>query len=257
MFGRKILIIMQYTFKELLKSKVLYITGSIGVLLIAAVYVATEFTYGTPQKVAVDLGLGLLSYSSLAISMFLGVTLLSNEIDSRTVYMIISRPVPRWVFITGKLLGLIIIQLLNLLILSLMTYVCLKFLGGELNQTIFYAVVFNLLESILLLLLVVFLSLFCNTVLATFISFVALLAGHGIREAIDTSVVQNNPLVRTLLEVYHFLLPGFYKLNLKDYVTYDQNLPYTYLMNSSLYGILYSGFLFLLIILIFNKKNLD
>ena len=87
---RKIAIVAAYTFRE--------------------TYVATEFTYGVPERVALDFGLGMLSLSSLSISLFLGVSLLSKEIESRTVYMVISRPVPRFAFIIGKILGLSGIQ---------------------------------------------------------------------------------------------------------------------------------------------------
>lgn len=117
----KILIVAKYTLKEILKSKVLYITLVIGVALMIVTYVATEFTYGVPEKVSLDFGLGMLSLSSIGISIFMGATLLPNEIDSRTVYMVISRPVPRWVFITGKVVGLIGVLAVNFAILSAMT----------------------------------------------------------------------------------------------------------------------------------------
>ena len=91
----KSLIVAYYTFKEILKSKILLNVFFVGLGLMLVTYVATEFTFGVPERVAVDFGLGMLSLSSLAISLFLGVGLLSKEIESRTVYMIISRPVPR------------------------------------------------------------------------------------------------------------------------------------------------------------------
>jgi len=68
----KSLIIAAYTFKELLKSKILLNVFFIGLGLMLVTYVATEFTYGVPERVALDFGLGMLSISSLAISLFLG-----------------------------------------------------------------------------------------------------------------------------------------------------------------------------------------
>ena len=109
----KIKIIAFYTFKEIFKSKILLNVFFAGLGLMVLTYVATEFTYGVPQRVSLDIGLGMLSISSLAISLFLGVGLLSKEIDSRTVYMVIARPVHRSSFIVGKLIGLMGIQALN------------------------------------------------------------------------------------------------------------------------------------------------
>lgn len=134
----KILIVAKYTLKEILKSKVLYITLVIGVALMIVTYVATEFTYGVPEKVSLDFGLGMLSLSSIGISIFMGATLLPNEIDSRTVYMVISRPVPRWVFITGKVVGLIGVLAVNFAILSAMTLALYLSLGWSNRSDHYY-----------------------------------------------------------------------------------------------------------------------
>jgi ABC-type transport system involved in multi-copper enzyme maturation permease subunit len=253
----KTLTIAYYTFKELLKSKVLYITLGIGFALMMVTYVATEFTYGVPEKVALDFGLGMLSLSSLGIALFMGASLLSSEIDSRTVYMVISRPVPRWVFISGKLLGLVGVLIINLSILSLMTLSCSYLLGGEINQLIIVTIFFNLVESILLLLLVVFFSLFSNSILASTISLVILVLGHAVKETRMVSFVELRPFLGKVLDFYHLVLPGFYKLNFKDFVLYSPTIGWSYVFSSLAYGLLYSSFLFFMIIFIFNRKNLD
>ncbi len=253
----KVRIIAFYTFKEIFKSKILLNVFFIGLGLMLVTFVATEFTYGVPERVALDFGLGMLSLSSLGISLFLGVGLLSKEIESRTVYMVISRPVPRYAFILGKILGLIGIQLVNVLVLSLMTIAVTILLGGEINALIIWAIVFIFLESLMLLLLVVLMSLITNNTLSVLLSMVLLLLGHAVKETQEVSFVQSHPIVRYALEIYHFVLPGFYKLNLKDFVLYETSLPFSYLGGSLLYGLFYSGFLLLIIVFVFNQKNID
>jgi len=253
----KVRIIAFYTFKEILKSKILINVFFAGIALMLVTYVATEFTYGVPERVTLDFGLGMLSLSSLGISLFLGVGLLSKEIDSRTVYMVIARPVPRFAFILGKLIGLMGIQLINVLLLSLMTLAITVLLGGELNSLVFWAIGFVFLESLMLLLVVVLMSLLANNILSTLISLVILLLGHAVKETQNVTFVKNNPALEKMLEVYHFILPGFYKLNLKDFIIYKTSLPFEYLASSLLYGVTYSGFLLCMIIFLFNRKNLD
>ncbi len=254
---KKTLTIALYTLKQILKSKVLFVTVAIGLAIMAVTFVATEFTYGVPEKVALDFGLGMLSLSSLGISLFMGATLLPTEIDSRTVYMVISRPVPRWVFISGKILGLIGVLLINVLILSLMTLLCTVALGGKVDAVTIFAVLFNILECILLLMVVVFFSLFSNTIIASVISLVILFLGHAVKETQSILFVVHRPFIKKILELYHLVLPGFYKLNLKDMVIYSHNVEISYILSSLTYGILYSASLFCLILIIFNKKNLD
>ena len=257
MISYKIGVIAFTTFKEIWKSKILLNVFFIGIGLMTVTFIATEFTFGVPERIALDFGLGMLSLSSLGISLFLGVTLLAKEIDSRTVYMVISRPVPRYAFIIGKILGLMAIQVINVGILSTMTMLTSYFLGGELNSLIIWAISFTLLESLMLLLVVVFISLITNNILTVLISLVLLLAGHAVRETQNISFVKSNELFVALLDFYHFILPAFYKLNLKDEVIYKSFLPLDYLVNSALYGLLYSSFLLAAIVYYFNKKNLD
>lgn len=257
MHFQKTLTIALYTFKEIWKSKILLNVFFVGLGLMVVTYVATEFTYGVPERVALDFGLGMLSLSTLGVSLFLGVGLLSKEIESRTVYMIISRPVPRYSFIIGKLLGLMGIQALNVLILSVMTMTATYFLGGQLNGLIFWAIGFIFLESLMLLLVVVLLSLMANNILSVLFSLVLLLLGHAIRETQEINFIKTNPFVTNILDFYHFALPAFYKLNLKDFVIYKNELPLSFLLSSLTYGILYSGFLLIVVVYIFKRKNLD
>lgn len=253
----KIRSIAYYTFRELYKSKILLNVFFVGLGLMVVTYVATEFTYGVPERVALDFGLGMLSISSIAISLFLGVSLLSKEIESRTVYMIISRPVPRYVFILGKLLGLLGIQALNILILSSMTILSSYLLGGSLSPLLFWAILFIFIESVLLLFVVVIISLVANNILSVLFSVILLLLGHAIKDTQGIMFVQNRPFLKGLLDVYHFVLPAFHKLNLKDFVLYEKSLPLSYLIPNLVYGVAYSAAVLFFIVVIFNRKNLD
>lgn len=257
MTANKISIVAFYTFKEILKSKILINVFFAGLGLMLVTFVATEFTYGVPERVALDFGLGMLSLSTLAISLFLGVTLLSKEIDSRTVYMVISRPVPRYAFIIGKLVGLLGIQAVNVILLSLMTLVSVAALGGEINSLIYWSICFIFLESVLLLLVVVLMSLIANNILSALLSVVVLILGHAVKETQNVSFVKSSELLTSILKAYHFVLPGFYKLNLKEFVLYKTSVTSSYLFSTLTYGFAYSGFLLILIIFIFNKKNID
>ena len=145
----------------------------------------------------------------------------------------------------------------TIFILALMTIVATKFLGGALSGLLFWTIGFIFLESLLLLLLVVLLSLLANNILSVLFSLALLLLGHVIKDTQEIAFIKTNPLATKILEVYHFILPAFYKLNLKDYMLYKQSLPLTYLGANLAYGILYSGFLLLIIVFLFNRKNLD
>lgn len=253
----KILTIAYFTFKEIIKSRILLNVFFLGLALLLVTYIASQFTYGVPSRVALDFGLGVLSISSVGIAIFMGVSLLSKEIETRTVYMIISRPTRRYYFIVGKIIGLIGILALNILILSVQTLIVYGLLDGSFDPLIFWAIFFIFLESTIVLLTVCLLSLLGNNILSVLFTILIYIAGHAINETQLTTFVQNRPFLEGVLNLYHFILPAFYKLNLKDFVLYNQNLELSYLLKSTLYGVIYCSMLLLCSTFVFNKKNLD
>lgn len=253
----KIKIIGVTTFKEIVKSKILINTLFLGLSLLLVTYIAFSFTYGEPDKIALDFGLGMLSLSSIGIAIFIGVGLLSKEIDNRTVYMIISRPVSRGTFIVGKLLGLSLVLVLNVLILSVLTLSLYFIIGGVFSSLILWSILFIVLEAILVLFVVSFLSLISSQTIAVMVTLVLYIVGQSIKAAQDTSFAKATPFMAEILEVYHLFLPAFYKLNIKQYVIYKSHLPFEYLGGTVLYTVAYSIFLLVMCIVVFDKKNLD
>jgi ABC-type transport system involved in multi-copper enzyme maturation permease subunit len=254
---KKINIIAYYTFREIIKSRILLNALFLGIALLAVTFVAFNFTYGDPARVALDFGLGTLTLSSVGIAVFIGVGLLSKEIESRTVYMIISRPVKRYQFILGKIIGLSLVLILNILLLSLLTLSCYFFIGGDYYSIISWSIVFVMLESILVLLVVSTLSLITSPTLAVLFTIVLYVSGHSISSAKLTTFATNSTIFSNLLETYQFILPAFYKLNIKEFVIYKQSLSIEFILKTAAYGCIYSLFLILLSIIIFEKKNLD
>jgi ABC-type transport system involved in multi-copper enzyme maturation permease subunit len=254
---KKIYIIAYYTAREIIKSRILLNVLFLGLVLMLITYIAFNFTYGEASRVALDFGLGTLSLSSVGMAIFIGVGLLSKEIENRTVYMIISRPVPRWNFILGKITGLVFVLILNIVLLSILTLILYFVTGGEFHSLIAWSILFTCLESIIVLLIVSVLTLLTTPTMSVLISLMLYVSGHAISETKLTLMAKNVPGVMEVLNFYHFVLPGFYKLNIKDYIVYKQELSLSYLMSATGYGIIYSLFLIMAAIVLFEKRNLD
>lgn len=254
---KNINLVAYYTLKEILKSRILFFVGMLGFISLVFTYVASEFTYDTITRVALDIGLGLLTISSNIIAVFLGANLIPKELETRTIYMIISRPIDRTKFLIGKILGLLAYLFLNVLILSTMTLSIYFILGGESQALIYWNIFYIYLEASLLLSVVVFFSMITNVNLTVFFSLVTLLAGHTLHEAADTLFTKTRPMLKMLFQVLDWIIPSFSKLNIKDFVLYEKTLDWSYLLGHSLYGILYICALMLLASALFNRKNLD
>jgi ABC-type transport system involved in multi-copper enzyme maturation permease subunit len=246
-----------YTFREIFKSRIILNVVFLGIALGGISYIASEFTFGVPGRIALDFGLGTLHITSNIVALFLGVGLVSQEIESRTVYMILSRPVSRSTFILGRIAGMLWIQFLNFIILGGLSLSIYFFYGGSFSGIIFWAFLFTFIESLLVLLLAILFSLLVNKIIAVSNTIILLLCGHILNETKLISFLQSYPLFKFILNFFSFIFPNFYKLNLRDFVLYDQVIPNQYILMTFAYSITYSLFLVGLTCYIFSKKNLD
>ncbi len=245
-----------YTFKDLIKSKVLLNVFFLGIALLIVSFVASEVTFGVPRKVALDFGLGVLTLSNVAISILLGAGLISNEIENRTIFMILSRPISRHLFLMGKVLGMSGILILNMFLLSSMVIGFYLSLGGELYHSIFWSLVFIFFEGLISLLLVVLFSLVTNKTLSVIFSFTLFVSGHAVNDIVIERF-KMNPLLNGILSNYHYVLPRFDKFNFKDFVVHGESVDPNLWMNSLYYCIFYSVALVLMGCWILSKKNID
>lgn len=246
-----------YTFREILKSRIILNVFILGILIAAVTYVASEFTYGVPSRIALDFGLGTLSITLLGVAIFLGVGLLSKEIENRTVYMVLSRPVSRNAFLIGRVLGMLGIQVVNSLILGCFSLSIYFLWDGVPSSVIFWAYLFTFLESLLVLLIVVTFSLLANPIISVSNTVILLFCGHYFNDAKVTSYAKYNPLLSKFLSLYGVTFPNFDKINIKNFVLYKQSLSSGYLWTNLAYVICYATFLIILCTFIFRRKNLD
>lgn len=254
---KSILTVTKFTFIEVYRSKIMVSLLLIAVGLIVVTHVASEVAFGAPAKVALDFGLGLLSMSNVAIAIFIGATLLNKEIEQKTLYMILSRPLSRASFLIGKTLGLSAILLMNSFFLVLMCVGMYLFLGGHYQSLIGWTAFFAFLESIIVLLIAVYFSLVTNTTMSVIYTIAIYVSGHAIGNVAQNTFAKSNWLFANSLKVFTVIIPHFYELNLKDFVLYRQDITFQYLSGVILYALVYIIFLYFLISYVFNRKNLD
>ena len=253
----KSLVVARYTFSELFQSKILYNVFFISISLFILTYVASEFTYGTPKLVALDFGIAASSLSTIVISIFLGANLVTREIENRTLFMVLSRPISRTSFFLGKVIGLMGISIVNNIILALVSVFLYFVMGGEFSSLIIWTYFFILIESLIVLLIVICFSLVTNIILSVINTIVIYVASYAVYESISLPYVQSREGLSGLLEVLSFFLPSLSKYNLKTYIMYESHVPSNFLIFGTLYGITYILILLLICLKLFNNKNLD
>lgn len=254
---KKILIVAQYTFNEALKSKLLLNVVFLGFAFLFSSYIASELTYGTPEKIAIDIGFGLTSIAVKIIAIFYGVNIIQNEIENRSIYLILSRPITKTQYFLGRTLGMSLILFLNVLLLGPFALALFVVLGGEIDPLMLWALFFTFIEALLLLLIVVTCSLFSSKVLSILLGVSAYISGY-----IAPSLLESNQFAKAtgfniILKVVSTILPNFSRLNLKDFIIYQQNIETDILLATLTHSACFIIIFLLIGCFLMRQKNLN
>jgi ABC-type transport system involved in multi-copper enzyme maturation permease subunit len=169
----------------------------------------------------------------------------------------ITRPITRVEFLLGKILGLVLLVMVNILVLSFATVLMVYVFGGSIQSIFIFAIMFLFLESLIVILWSLTASLLTSRLITGLATFVMYFAGHVIGEIKQASIVLSNHFFKYMIVAAESTLPMLYKINLKIYVQYPTQLPHGFIATGVAYGVLYILILVFLSIYIFKRKELD
>lgn len=250
-------VISKYSFREIYRSKLMINALWVSVIVLILTYITSEFSFGKPEKIAIDFGLSLSSLATSLISIFTGVSLISSEIESRTAYVILSRPVSRKEFLTGKMIGVAAFLFINIILINLFSLAAFFYFGGSFNSQIAWAILFSYFEALVLLLIAIVFSLITNKTISVINSLVIFLLGHAIPNSLQLPIVQKNEILSGFLKACSFIVPNLNNLNIKNHIVMNNELGVGLLQRAAVSSVLYIIFLYFLCIWIFDKRELN
>jgi ABC-type transport system involved in multi-copper enzyme maturation permease subunit len=244
----KILIIASNTFKEAIRDKILLSIAIIGFLLLASSRIFIPISIGQAAKIIKDFGISLVEIFGVLIVIFVGSRIFHQEIERKTIFSIMSKPVSSLEFVTGKFLGLyyliVIVQFLLFAIFLIFSKLYLKTIDIYLLNVLY----FFLFEFLLLDALVIFLSCFMSPLTSGIISLLLFFIAHLTFYLRTLTQILRIPALAVILNFLYYILPNFSVFNVKATVVY--HLPLT--INSYILAFSYS-LLYSLILIIFSS----
>ena len=130
---KRIMVIALNTFKENLRDKILYNLVFFGLMLTGSAILLGSLTIGEQDKITKDLGLASINIFGVLIAIFVGIGLVSKEIEKRTIYSIIAKPIPRYQFLLGRYSGLALTLFVNTAIMTVGFILVLLLAGVSLD----------------------------------------------------------------------------------------------------------------------------
>ncbi len=243
------------TFKEAVRNKVFYLLVVLGIATALSSQIISMLTIGEKVRVLKDVGLAAIDFFCVLIAVFTGINLVYKEIDKKTIYNIISKPISRSIFILGKFLGLALTLLVALVSMVVIFYVYLWLAAGIFDAALLLYFLLLYLELLVITGISLVFSAFSTPILSSIFTISLYLIGHvtwTFNEFKDKLV---KPLEKGIAYFFYYLLPNLEKFNIKDAVVMKTGLDSYLIIHALVYGILYTTALLILAILIFNRKE--
>jgi ABC-type transport system involved in multi-copper enzyme maturation permease subunit len=243
------------TFRETVRDRILYNLLAFALLMIGStVYLAT-LTIAEHVKIVTDFGLAAISLFSVIVAIFVGIGLVFKELDKRTIYTVLSKPITRYEFVLGKYLGLLLTLLVNLVIMATGFILILRLFGDVLTPSLFWAIYFIYLELMVITALTIFFSSFTTPTLSAMFTLGLFVIGHLSLDLKLLGAKSESLMVRNLSKFIYYFLPNLENFNLKGAVVYQMSVSPERILVVTGYGLFYVLLLMLLAIVIFQRRD--
>jgi ABC-type transport system involved in multi-copper enzyme maturation permease subunit len=255
-------------FRESVRDKVLYNLVFFAVLLIGATYAIGQLTAGQDIKIIKDFGLAATSAFGLFIAVFIGIGLVSKEVERRSIYALMAKPVERYQIVLAKYLGLVGTLAVNLSIMAAALYLVLAYMrsvandgtlraleAGALDPAMLKAITLIFFELSLITAIAVFFSTFSTPILSATFTFGFFVAGHFSADLRNFDQIVDSRTAVYLARAMYWVLPNLAPFDVKAQVVHGQHVSAGYMALTIAYGLAYTGALLVAAMVIFSRRD--
>ena len=246
------------TFREAVRDRVLYNLVFFALLMVGSAPLFGQISIGLERIVLVNLGLTAITLFGVVIAIFIGIGLVSKEIDKRTLYTVLSRPVRRWEFICGKYLGLAGTLIVNAFFMSLGLFAAVLYvkrgLSGE-DGHILVALYLIVLQFLVITAITLLFSSFSSPLLSALFAFGVFVIGNFVDDLRGFALLAQG-FQRWLILGLSYLVPNFGSMNVVSQVAHGQPVAAALIGMNTLYACLYVFASLSGAVLIFERRNL-
>jgi ABC-type transport system involved in multi-copper enzyme maturation permease subunit len=246
------------TFREAVRDRVLYNLIVFVLLLVACAPVFGQISIGLERLILLNVGLSSISLFGAIIAILIGIGLVSKEIEKKTLYTILARPVRRWEFIVGKYFGLMLTLVVNTVLMTVGLYVALLITAHALHLSdalLLVAIYCIVLQFSIMVALTLLFSSFSTPIFSAIFAFALFVIGT-FAEDLKNFAAMSHGATKLLSMGAAYLVPNFASLNVISQVAHEQAVSSSLVLSNTVYAVLYSGAVTAAAVLIFERRNL-
>jgi ABC-type transport system involved in multi-copper enzyme maturation permease subunit len=255
------------TFREAIRNKILYALLLFAVLLILSALAFAQLSLHEEARITRDLGLGGIELFGALIAIFVGVNLVYKELERKTVFAIIPKPIHRWQFILGKFLGMAVTLAILMAIMGAFLFAALgiQSLAGVNDAFdgaggVARAIVLLFGEVVVVTAIAVMFSSFSTPFLSGMLTFGLWIIGHFTPEAreliakLSDGQAVLDALLRIVPDLHLFYVSGS-MLGGRVVSVHGDYVDWSYVATASAYGAFYAGCALALAMLLFARRD--
>jgi Cu-processing system permease protein len=250
-----VFVIAQNTFRETVRDKILYSLLVFTVFLFGLALLFGDLTVWEQDKLVTDMGLAAINLVGVIIAIFVGIGLVSKEIDRRTIYTVMARPISRTQFIVGKFCGLTLTLLVNVGIMTVILLVLLWLTHVPVRVSLVQAIQLICVELLIITAIAIFFSTFSSTTLSAIMTLGLYVIGHVTTDLRGIAQKGHSEMVKSMMTGIYYAFPNLELLNVKGQAARGVAIPLAYQLGVSGYGFIYACLLIVAACLVFERRD--
>ena len=243
------------TFKEAVRDRILAVCFAFAILLMASSTVLSWLTVGSELKIVTDFGLAAEAFFAALIAVLVGINLVRKEVDKRTIYAVLAKPVPRWLFIVGKYLGLMAVLVVAVALMSAFYLGLVWWKGGVIPSHLIGALFLSIMEVSVITAVAIVFSAFAPPIEAAIFTAGIWAIGH-MSWGFAALAERMPPPGGNVISLLYYVVPDLETFNIRSQVVHELPVAPAYYAGAAAYAVAYSGAMLVLAVLIFRRRDL-
>jgi len=251
----KLMALSMNTFREAIRNKILYLLLFFALGMMGVSVLLDAVTLGVQAKIIKDAGLAGINFFGVLVAIFVGIGLIYKEVERKTIYTLVSKPIHRYEVLLGKYLGILQTLLVEVVVMSALFCALLVFYGGGIDGRLFLAIGLIFLELMVITAVALFFSSFSTPILSGMLTLCVYVIGHLTGDLRAFGLIAGDEMLRRITEVLYYVLPNFENFNFKAQALYSLPISPSEVGFSVLYALMYVFLLLLSSSVIFERRN--
>jgi len=251
----RILCIAATTYRETVRRRVFFVSLGFALLIFFVPIAAIPLASGQKETLVRDIGLSFIDIFSVVLSLLMSTLLVHDEIDRRTIYTLLARPIRRRDYLFGKYLGLLLMSAVNCGIMAISFTMILALTLGSVDPNLFVSVGMSFLQAAVITAVALLLTTVSTPILAFCVTIFLFFAGHMLSDLRLFGERFCGPIGRHVSAAVSYVLPNLENFNIKGELVYGSGVSASFVMLALLYAAAYSALIVFLSGFLFERRE--